>query len=389
MWMLRASLSLAGAVLGALAVTGGGRQVEFGDAVKGQQLFAARSCVRCHAVRGAGGRIGPDLGRRASAGSFYELAASMWNHSQGMGRKMAEYRLARPQFQDNELADLISFLYILNYFDEPGDPRLGRVLFQEKHCVSCHGANGEGGEMGPPLDTIPRGTSPLRIASALWNHGPQMLEAIEAANLEPPSFQGKEILDLFAFLRTLGDRSAGPRFQAPGDAGRGAVLFDEKGCSACHALFGVGGDLGPDLGRMELRGSVTQVAGRMWNHWPEMAQSMAASGLEVPVFDENDLPDIFAYIYLTRFAGEDGEAARGQEVYQRKGCGVCHGPAGQGGLGPALAEGMPGLSVGEILQRMWNHAPAMERSMAEQNLPWIRFTAEELADLLTFLGQGW
>ncbi len=85
----------------------------FGDPVQGQAVFQAKGCVRCHAVRGAGGRIGPDLGRKAVKGSFFEIAAGMWNHSPAMGEKMQEYHLRRPTFEGSELADLAAFLYFL------------------------------------------------------------------------------------------------------------------------------------------------------------------------------------------------------------------------------------------------------------------------------------
>jgi len=90
---------------------------EFGDPLQGQVVFAEKGCVQCHAVRGAGGRIAPDLGRRASPGSFYEIASVMWSHYQGMLGKIQEERLSPPRFETGELSDLISFLYFLIFFD--------------------------------------------------------------------------------------------------------------------------------------------------------------------------------------------------------------------------------------------------------------------------------
>ena len=84
-----------------------------GDPTRGQSLFVAKGCVQCHAVRGAGGRIGPDLGRTAVKGSFSEIASAMWNHSAAMDEKMRQFRLSRPSFEKEELADLLAFLYFL------------------------------------------------------------------------------------------------------------------------------------------------------------------------------------------------------------------------------------------------------------------------------------
>ena len=33
------------------------------DPAKGARLFVSKGCVRCHALKGEGGKIGPDFGR--------------------------------------------------------------------------------------------------------------------------------------------------------------------------------------------------------------------------------------------------------------------------------------------------------------------------------------
>ncbi len=365
------------------------RDGSFGDPIKGQRLFVEKRCVRCHAVRGAGGRIGPDLGRTIMPSSFYGIASVMWNHSQGMAGKMREYRMARPTFQGQELSDLVSFLYFLNYFDEPGDPRVGKLLFREKNCIRCHRVGDEGGDSGPPLDTIPRGTSPLHIAGALWNHGPAMLSAIETSGLTVPKFEGTEIIDLFAYVRSQGERQSVRRFQSPGDPEKGMQVFESKGCGVCHGIFDQDTGVGPDLGRMELRGSVTQIAGRMWNHWPDMARTMEQAGMSVPKFKDDELLDLFAYIYRVRYQAQPGDPIEGKAVYKRKGCAVCHGPDGEGNIGPPVKAVTQGLSKEAIMQDMWNHAPGMDAKLADQNLSWGRLSAEDLANLLAFLADGW
>ncbi len=359
----------------------------FGDPMKGQALFVTKGCVECHAVRGAGGRIGPDLGRTAVKGSFYEIASALWNHSLAMGEKMKEFRLVRPSFSDNELADLLAFLYFLNYFDEPGDPEAGKVLFAQKHCIQCHGIGKQGGIGGPRLDSFPRGSSPLRIAQDLWNHGPAMIPAIRARGLDIPKFDGNEIIDLFAYLRVQGQRKAVREFRSAGDPGRGKQLFSEKGCAHCHSVLGRGASIGPDLGRGELRGSVTQLAGRMWNHWPAMAEAMGTIGMTRPTFKGEDLADVFAYLFVSRYAGRAGDLARGKLVYKQKGCSGCHGPSGEGAGGPRL-QGIAGETKEQITQRMWNHAPKMWDKMGAQQIPWPRIDPDELSALLALVADG-
>lgn len=384
---LAAALALAAA--SAVAATPGAGRRGFGDPVHGQSVFVSKRCVECHAVRGAGGRVGPDLGRTAVKRSFAEIAAAMWNHSLVMGEKMREARLARPTFEDDELADLVAFLYFLNYFDEPGDPRVGKALFAEKHCIRCHAVGREGGSIGPRLDAFPRGAPPLRIAQGLWNHGPSMVRAIRRMGLDLPQFRGSEIVDLFAYLRSQGERRAPRSFRSAGDPEAGKRLFAAKGCARCHTVFGTTPALGPDLGRAELSGSVTQLAGAMWNHWPAMTGAMESLGMTRPTFRGDEMADLFAWIFIARYEGPRVDLARGEEVYRRKGCTQCHGAVGEGGVAPALQTRLRGETRERIAQRMWNHAPEMWEQMSNRRIPWPRFEAEELADLLAFLERAW
>lgn len=377
-------LALAAGLLAAAQARG-----EIGNPIRGQSLFVEKGCVQCHAVRGTGGRIGPDLGRASVKGSFFELAAGMWNHSLVMGRKMKEERIIRPSFRGDEFGDLIAFLYFLNYFDEPGDPKVGKVLFAQKHCIECHRLGREGGTTGPPLDRLPRGTSPLRIAQDLWNHGPVMASAIRRVGLDVPKFEGNEIVDLFAYLRSHGDRQEAREFRSAGDPDRGRKLFAAKGCARCHALYGRGASIGPDLGEAELRGSVTQLAGRMWNHWPAMVEAMGALGMAPPTFHGEDMADLFAYVFLSRYEGRPGDVARGAAVYRQQACADCHGQHGEGNVGPALKAMTQGETKEVIAERMWNHAPGMGEKMGLYGVPWPRFEARDLRDLITFLGAGW
>jgi mono/diheme cytochrome c family protein len=383
---LAALLSLA--VVFALLAAGLPASAQLGDPIKGQALFVSKGCVQCHAIRGSGGRIGPDLGRTATKGSFFEIAATMWNHSLVMSEKMQEFRFMRPVFEGSDLADLLAFLYFLNYFDEPGDPKAGKVLFLEKHCIQCHGLGKVGGNAGPRLDTLSRGTSPLRIAQDLWNHGPVMIPAIRRMGLDVPQFQGNEILDLFAYLRSQGHRETTRDFRSSGDSARGRSLFASKGCVRCHTVFGRDNVIGPDLGRTDLRGSVTQLAGRMWNHWPAMSEAMGTLGMASPTFKGEDLADVFAYLFVSRYEGPRGDIRRGLHLYRDRKCTTCHGETGGGAVAVSLHKAI-GETKEQILQRMWNAAPKMWARMGAAHIAWPRFDADDLSALVTLLADGW
>jgi mono/diheme cytochrome c family protein len=154
-------------------------------------------------------------------------------------------------------------------------------------------------------------------------------------------------------------------------------------------MFGRGGGIGPDLGVSELRGSVTQLAGRMWNHWPAMSEGMRSIGMKPPTFQGDELADVFAYLFVSRYDGQPSTRQRGDDVYRLKGCAVCHGPRGEGGTGPSLRKAVIGQGKEVAFQSMWNHGTKMREKMSAQQIPWPRFDADELAALFALLEKGW
>lgn len=104
----------------------------------GGKVFAEKGCGKCHALRGFGGKVGPDLGRIETGKSFFELGAAMWNHLPRMGARMREVGIERPTLTPAELSNLIAFLFTAQYYDELGNPQSGEQLFAAKGCVQCH-----------------------------------------------------------------------------------------------------------------------------------------------------------------------------------------------------------------------------------------------------------
>jgi mono/diheme cytochrome c family protein len=197
--------------------------------IAGSHIFGSKGCVKCHSINGLGGTVGPDLGRNAHWHSFYELAAAMWNHLPTMGARMRELGIARPTLSPGEAADLMAFLFTLNYFDPPGDVEAGKRLFREKKCVVCHQVGTYGGVIGPSLDQLSRYGSPILVAAAMWNHGPKMMELMREKGIERPTFSGSELTDLISYLESVAPPPLeGALYVLPGSAEEGRVLFTEK-----------------------------------------------------------------------------------------------------------------------------------------------------------------
>jgi len=145
--------------------------------------------------------VGPDLGRIETGKSFFELGAAMWNHLPRMGARMREARVERPTLTPRELSDLIAFLFTAQYYDEQGDAAAGQEVFRAKGCIRCHVVGGTG--VGITLDTMKSANSPVLVAAAMWNHGPEMAETMKDKGIPRPKFEGREMVDLIAYVTIL------------------------------------------------------------------------------------------------------------------------------------------------------------------------------------------
>ncbi len=145
--------------------------------------------------------MGPELTGRVMPRTVSQFAGLMWNHAPRMAERMAALRMRPPRFSDKEMADLISYLFSARYFEQSGNANVGKQIFLSKGCASCHGPQPGG---GPDLSGWQGQVSPTRLAAALWNHGPAMLEHMQQAKVEWPSFRQEEMENLMAFLNRQG-----------------------------------------------------------------------------------------------------------------------------------------------------------------------------------------
>jgi cytochrome c2 len=374
-------LSAAAAV--AVAAQDHGEVLIPGNALDGSRLFSSKGCLSCHAVYGVGGTTGPDLGRGMRNRPLLEIAAVMWNHAPGMEHVFQEKRVTRPTLEPPEMASLLAYLYYLGSLDAPGDAAAGGRLFREKGCEQCHAIGGAGGHVGPPLDRYSRYASPLFLTSALWQHGRAMSATMQARSVARPTFQGNDIPDLLAYIRTASTTTERV-YAVPGSPKRGEELFDAKRCSTCHALRGHG--IGPDLA-LTLHGSLTQIAGAMWNHGPRMWAKMAERNIAVPSITTDEMSDLVSYLYFFQFIDAPGNAANGAVVFREKRCATCHeSSAPSKHAGPALSvlADMLRTPLG-VITAMWNHAGKMKEVMTEENVAWPLLKGREMADLMAYL----
>jgi len=355
--------------------------------LEGRLLFESKGCHQCHGVSGSGPGIGPNLGEGRFSGSFLDLGAALWDHVPGMGVAFEATGVEWPTLTPDEAAELIGFLYFIDYLGRPGDVQAGEQVFESQGCSACHTLGQGGSKVGPDLADLRRFASPLFIAQSIWNHGPSMFETMRAHNVRPPHFEEGDLADLSAFIRQRA--RPGPQERvllAPGNPNHGRELFDARGCASCHGDSGHGGDEGPDLTRVGLRRSAEGIAGTMWNHALAMSAVMEQRGIGWPEFTPSELADVVAFLYFLPFSDPPGDAARGERVFTARSCAGCHGGGEAAREGPDLAESDAAHSPEALVAAMWSHAPVMSEAVLAEGRPWPLLSGQDLRDLLAFLG---
>ncbi|OFW10910.1 MAG: hypothetical protein A3G20_07110 [Acidobacteria bacterium RIFCSPLOWO2_12_FULL_59_11] len=273
---------------------------EPGNAEAGREVFQSKGCAECHAIRGQGGRVGPDLAAVASLRNPVAWVAAMWNHAPGMFRALREKGREFPRFQGAEMVDLQSYIrlragglaqdrsYLL-----PASADQGAALFQTKQCVRCHGVGGRGGTIGPDLSSVVLPRRYGEIAAFMWNHAPQMNRQAAAESIPYPRLEAQELANILAYLNSLSMRWVG-------NPVTGATTFATKGCAGCHAITPGEKSPGPNLTALKQELTPVSMAAIMWNHGPRMLQRMESSSIPWPVFNSRELADTITFLERLR-----------------------------------------------------------------------------------------
>ncbi|HSM17587.1 MAG TPA: c-type cytochrome [Gemmatimonadales bacterium] len=357
-----------------------------GDPIAGRRIFVERDCVRCHSIWGNGGTLGPDFATVGAGRSLQQLAGMFWNHTPQMIETVRGRGFDWPSFTEEELADIISYVYYVKLFDEPGDPVLGDRWFREKRCIQCHAVGGQGGRSGPPLDDYARYPAPIMLAQGMWNHGPAMQAQQARRGVPIPTFIGREMADLQAYIRkasSLGNRVI--ELHKPPDPNRGQRLFRSKGCAGCHGADGRGTAVAPDLRTATQRLRVSEIAGQLWNHSAQMSRVTLAQGVAFPQFRGTEMADVIAFMYYLRFYERQGNVKTGETLFVRKGCATCHSRGEGPSTGLDLSKSEAVLTPLKLATAMWDHAPAMYDRAQLQHVEWPRFEGDEMRDLSAYL----
>ncbi len=160
-------------------------RVEITAGTNGEALFMSKGCAACHT---GGNTLGPKL----KGMTLGDIAVAMWNHEPKMPPNA-------PQLSTDEMRDLVSYVWAGQFFEDSGNAAAGAKVFSSKHCASCH----EGSGTAPKL--AGKTFTGAAMVSALWHHGPRMLDEMKTKGGAWPRFDDNDMANLLAYLNSGGN----------------------------------------------------------------------------------------------------------------------------------------------------------------------------------------
>ena len=131
----------------------------------GEKLFESKGCVGCHVGKLA-------LESRLKNQTLTQIAVAMW-------AAPAQHEAAPAGVSQEEMRQILAYVWARQYFSGEGSVSRGTKVFIDKSCATCHNDASSG---APKLSKRQDGYSAIFMVSALWEHGPQMLEGWSSAS---------------------------------------------------------------------------------------------------------------------------------------------------------------------------------------------------------------
>ena len=353
------------------------------DFFEGRKVFESKNCNQCHGIFEDTKKSGPHLDSSIFKGSFLDIFSILWNHAPAMEVHRRKAGLQPPQFSSSELNQLISFLYLLPYIEQAGDPKRGEALLQEKNCFTCHSLNGRGKASGIPLDKLATSEqSQVGLIQRMWNHGPLMMDQMKSTGTPIPRVYGTDFSDLFLALKKSKTNTARLSFGV-GNADNGEKAFKAKGCINCHSIHGQGGHEAPDFGNSNTQSNITTLSTQFWNHAVGMQAKFKDKKMAWPVFSENEMNDLILFLYSINFEDKTGDPVNGEHLFISNKCAECHFKSQL--TKEKLLGDTRSINSARFAALLWNHVPSMEASMVSKGVTWPHLSGKDLRDLQAYL----
>ena len=155
----------------------------------------------------------------------------------------------------------------------------GKRMFASAGCAACHGGQGQGTSLAPPISPPP---SELDSLIAYARHPTGKMPPVPVA-----SASDQELADIYAFLKSVAPEHSVPE-ERNGNTENGKKLFLAYGCYECHGRQGAGAAIAPRIGPPALS-------------WAGVLRYVRAPTGQMPpytakVVSDQDLADIYAYL---------------------------------------------------------------------------------------------
>jgi mono/diheme cytochrome c family protein len=343
---------------------------------RGRNLIERNDCLACHKLDGrggtartlgAGGMEGPDLSRAGGDGFDRD-----W-HAKHVARRDTTWTAAwRTSFAPLLPGDQAAIEVALA--SRVGAPGLveAKALFHTLGCRGCHKVNGVGGDDGPDLSRIgsmdpgqrdfTNVPGPRTVDGWLAQHFRAPARVVPGSAMPELGLDEDQIESLTRYLLSLRqsakpeafwpkDRIRALRFGAREFAPDGATLYGAF-CAACHGGRGEGmrypgtspfpAIANPDFLALAsdpfIRATIERGRrGRRMPAWGASEGGLRPSEIDSVVAHVRRLGGVAAEGDARPARWVVGDAAAGARAYAAN-CASCHGAAGAGGEGPALAE---------------------------------------------------
>lgn len=355
--------------------------------VRGKRLTLREGCLGCHAFRGRGGSLGPDITTVGDEVAHHfsfahvegERSVHQWllEHFMWPDRISPNTLMPDLGLDEDEAEDLALYMMSLHHKGLPaaytpdsdrrsGVSVSGRELYAI-YCKTCHGSDGEGSTLRQPAEAlvaemvpelmVPSLNNPdtLAIASenyltAILEHGRPGTTMIAWGSASGGGLRPEEVARVVDYVTSW--QPPHPHetelASAVGEADIGRFVFD-RSCAACHGANGEGG-IGVSLNTPSFLALAsdrflqeTILEGRPDSGMPGWRQLDAQRVADLVAWLRTSHPlqsDPREVLSLTsggRPAGtQQASADFGAKVYGER-CAVCHGEQGEGSIAPSLA----------------------------------------------------
>jgi mono/diheme cytochrome c family protein len=155
----------------------------------------------------------------------------------------------------------------------------GKRMFANAGCAACHGAQGQGTSLAPPIAPPPLELQAL-IAYVRQPTGKMPPVPVSTAS-------DQDLDDIYAFLKSIAPPPSSAN-QPQGNAENGKRLFTAYGCYECHGRQGAGAATAPRIGPPALSlAAMLRYVRAPTGQMPPYTEKVAS---------DQDLADIYSYL---------------------------------------------------------------------------------------------